>query len=484
VLRVRINHSAAGLFAYFVFALNQLHVATRLGLTPYVYYGELSSDGRNKYYDANHGDNVWEYFFQPVSAANHSNTPPEEMVELDVGALWYLHNDAPDSIRSFPYGVDRARRCAYDEAWVGGMRARATQLIEQFVRVKPHVSAKVDAFWQQKLAACEKVIGVHVRGTDKNPVIGGAIQPPELYFPAIDTLLEASPESCIFAATDQQQFAQSLISRYGDRVSMYESLRSPSELNVFLDTDIKGNYRKGEEAVVVMLLLSRCHHLLKPHSALSETAIYFNPALHAHSQEIGYAHPPEDCPPPPEPTDASVVNPSSMAAPPSPSPPPQPSSEGGDEGDEAVVPESASPQPADATDAERFPFEWLAPLPSREALASGESAEGAEGGEGGAEPAASPSGKERGESGSVGVARGSCPDDCHGRGVCNPTLRECRCVAGWGGRACEQRQQRRCNELPNQKSASLCDGACADDRGLCYCNGTHPDRPLPMQVRV
>jgi hypothetical protein len=43
VLRVRINHSAAGLFAYVVFALNQLHLAAKLGLTPYVFFGELSS---------------------------------------------------------------------------------------------------------------------------------------------------------------------------------------------------------------------------------------------------------------------------------------------------------------------------------------------------------------------------------------------------------------------------------------------------------
>ena len=103
----------------------------------------------------------------------------------------------------------------------------------------------------------------------------------------------------------QEQFAQSLKSRYGGKVAMYESLRSPTVVNVFLDAAIEDNYRKGEEAVVVMLLLSRCDTLLKPHSALSETAIYFNPALHAHSQEMGYAHPPADCP---KPTEAKVLH--------------------------------------------------------------------------------------------------------------------------------------------------------------------------------
>jgi hypothetical protein len=120
----------------------------------------------------------------------------------------------------------------------------------------------------------------------------------------------------------------------------------------------------------------------------------------------------------------------------------------------------------------RFPFEWLAPLFAPKAAASPVATAAGERGGGGSEP------------GVVGRTGSGCPRGCHGRGVCNPTLGECRCEAGWDGRACEQPQPRRCNERPHQKSASLCDGTCADDRGLCYCNGSHPDRPLPMQVSL
>ena len=58
---------------------------------------------------------MWEYFFEAVSDLNHSNTRAEDIVELDVGALWYLHNDWPLSIRSYPYGVNRAKRCTLDK---------------------------------------------------------------------------------------------------------------------------------------------------------------------------------------------------------------------------------------------------------------------------------------------------------------------------------------------------------------------------------
>eukprot|EP00959_Pyramimonas_sp_CCMP1952_P276896 5788201-Pyramimonas_sp.AAC.1 len=75
----------------------------------------------------------------------------------------------------------------------------------------------------------------------------------------------------------------------------------------------------------------------------------------------------------------------------------------------------------------------------------------------------------------------SCPKNCSGHGICNRVFGECRCTIGWKGDGCSLRDLRRCNEKPDQKSASLCDGDCDDERGLCYCNGTHPHRPLPMQ---
>jgi hypothetical protein len=78
----------------------------------------------------------------------------------------------------------------------------------------------------------------------------------------------------------------------------------------------------------------------------------------------------------------------------------------------------------------------------------------------------------------------TCHKNCTGHGTCNHVFGECRCVIGWKGEDCGVRDLRRCNEKPHQKSASLCDGSCDDERALCYCNGTHPHRPLPMQVRV
>ena len=47
-------------------------------------------------------------------------------------------------------------------------------------------------------------------------------------------------------------------------------------------------YKKGEDALVDALLLSCANLLIKPASALSEFAVYWNPQLHNHTLELQY----------------------------------------------------------------------------------------------------------------------------------------------------------------------------------------------------
>ena len=74
VLKIVINHSNAGLFAYITFALNQLLYAEQHGLFPVVFFGatsgcgvvggDASACGPNAYYDEASGPNMWEYYFE------------------------------------------------------------------------------------------------------------------------------------------------------------------------------------------------------------------------------------------------------------------------------------------------------------------------------------------------------------------------------------------------------------------------------------
>ena len=79
---------------------------------------------------------------------------------------------------------------------------------------------------------------------------------------------------------------------------------------------------------------------------------------------------------------------------------------------------------------------------------------------------------------------GPAGDECRGHGIYNPTLHECRCTAGWGGRFCEVRRKRPCNYNTNggtTNADSLCAGNCDEDRGHCYCAGLATPFQRPLQ---
>ena len=115
-LIITINHSGAGFFAYVNFALNQLVYAERHNFWPVVYFGPKSGDGLNAYYDAHVGENMWDYYFEPVSTLTYANI--EKMIAdpndpltsdgltwLSTGELWQIHEAEPCSVYPYPHGI-------------------------------------------------------------------------------------------------------------------------------------------------------------------------------------------------------------------------------------------------------------------------------------------------------------------------------------------------------------------------------------------
>lgn len=171
----------------------------------------------------------------------------------------------------------------FDERWYRRMRTRAHAVLAKYVRIKPHISREVDDFWRRELSARRPVLGLHVRGTDKQAAIAGEQVLPQAYVHHIEAYLAANPDALIFVATDSPSFWELLRARYPRAVSR-GALRS--EQNAFLDSSLRDNYRKGADALIDSLLLSRCDFLLKCSSALGEFAVYFNPALHSNSIDV------------------------------------------------------------------------------------------------------------------------------------------------------------------------------------------------------
>lgn len=295
ILLIRMNHSYAGFFSYVTFALNQLRYCEAMGFRPVVYYGPRSGDGANAFHDPRIGNNSWDYFFEPVAGLSWDDlrarlTDPRDpltlasVVQLDADFLWYLHAYDPDGIYNYPYGHYRSLTDGRLDAWYARQRAAARRLLARYVRPKPHILAKVDAFWRAELAGHD-VLGVHMRGSDKGAADASArlsrIVEPEEYFPHIDRFIGETATPRIFLATEQAQFVARTRARYGERVVARAVTRTDTfggASNPFQARTGSG-YLRGEEVLVDCLLLARSRRLLRCTSAVGEYAVYFNEGL-------------------------------------------------------------------------------------------------------------------------------------------------------------------------------------------------------------
>jgi|GEM_PF-786404 len=291
IFLIRINHSYAGLFAYFMFVLNQIRYAEKRRLMPVVYFGKQSGNGDNAYYEPEYGENVWEYYFEPVAEWSYaklqsllespgSGITSADVYKLNFEYLTYLHMYDPKSIYGYPYGFYQYIT-EYDAAWFAQQREKARDLVDRYIRVKRSILDIVDAFHTRHLRG-RPVVGVHMRGTDKGAAVGSdrtmAIIRPEAYFEQIDRFEERHPGCLVFVATDQTQYLEAMKARYSERATFRDVQRSNDRLNPFQKKE-GSPYKKGEEALVDCLILSRCDFLLKCTSHLSETAMYFNRRL-------------------------------------------------------------------------------------------------------------------------------------------------------------------------------------------------------------
>lgn len=274
-LRVTAKDCGAGFFALVLYAINQLIYAEAHGFVAHVLLGERCRDGRlNRYFSAEHGPNMWEYFFAPVSSV----VPKPSDAQLTPKQLFNLHHLATASVQTYPHGVHRHLKIPlwrYDEAWHWMMRSRASGWLQRAVHLRRQPVRVVRGFYRERVLSRgdRPLLGLHLRGTDKLKNIGGRIIGPAEYHPLVDAYVARNPDALILIATDSPSFLAAMRRRYGDRLIVYEALRS--ERNVFVDRKVTDNYRKGLDALVDALLLSCANLLIKPASALSEFSVYW-----------------------------------------------------------------------------------------------------------------------------------------------------------------------------------------------------------------
>lgn len=291
ILVIRINHSNKGFFAYLTFALNQILYAEKNNMVPVIYFGPWSVDGPNLFHDPERGDNMWDYFFEPVNGYTYGDIlllikDPEHplteknLVHLEDDMISYLHAGNPSSIYNYPYGFyNNLEEDANN--WYARQREKAQRLIKQYIRVKKELVNEVEQYLTRHFNQ-RHILGVHIRGTDKGSnseaLHIAKIISPKKYYAHIDSYIQKHPDAKIFLATDQEQYVTQMRRRYPNRLLTQSTILSKSHVNAFQKNDGK-NYQKGKEVLLDCLLLARCNYLLKCSSAVGEYAHYFNSDL-------------------------------------------------------------------------------------------------------------------------------------------------------------------------------------------------------------
>jgi len=252
--QLKVLSCGCGLFGDIILSMNAIQFAERHGLS-----GSIHWDKRSLYFDPERGGNAHEYFFEE-SRFDFSNGGARPAYTLSY----------------FPPSDNFQAKA--------GTRPRnaLNALLERYARPRREIMDEVDRFRREELSA-PKVLGVHIRRTDAAKGFEGRkAQDVENFVEAAEGWLERNSDGKIFLATDASDVADVFTHAFGEKVSFQNALRSDdgTSLHGHKDKGVAGSpYRKGREALVDALILSKCDFLIRCFSFVTAYSLSVNPDL-------------------------------------------------------------------------------------------------------------------------------------------------------------------------------------------------------------
>jgi hypothetical protein len=245
----------AGLFSNFLAALNNIVWAVSHDMIPVVYWDAKKC----LYYDSayTNTDNVWEYYFEPVSSAHYQK-----------GDCIYRSYENPDK-QCIPFLKNQS--CYSDK-----IRSQWHAVIQRYIKIKPSIQHIINDFYNTYMKN-KITIGIHLRGTDKKT----EAEPVSIkkIIKIANALAKKLGHNCqFFIATDEQYLLNKAIRHLHSPVIYYDAYRSPNHYPIHL-RNIPGKYKLGEDILIEAQLLSRCDYFIHTRSNVSIAVCMFNPKL-------------------------------------------------------------------------------------------------------------------------------------------------------------------------------------------------------------
>lgn len=271
---IRRGNLGAGFFSNYYWVMGHLVFARRLGYIPVVdmlnyktlYSEDSPVDGEL---------NAWNYYFDNVGAA--------ALEEAYGSGKYVLGKDEPlhkyankfcDANYRFP--SDKAIDYYYP-------------VIRDHIRIKDSITAEFTKVWDGKTSHLDKIIGVHIRGTDMKNDLGHPMPANiERYIAEIEALLrEDKKVNGIFLATDEKKAVEHFRNHFNGKcdVIVNEAFRSDeqkAEHKTGIHEQIIENprenhkYKMGMEVLHDAWCLSRCNYLVCGHSNITNVVVLWN----------------------------------------------------------------------------------------------------------------------------------------------------------------------------------------------------------------
>lgn len=240
-----------GFFSNFFGVINHIMWCEKNNKTPVVWWGK-----RNIYYDSAFGENVWDYYFNPVS--------PSRYKKGDKIRVAYL---APDKtgIRCYTYSTFPYITKEY--------RDSIHTIIKKYISLKPHILEKITKFYTEYLIN-KKTIAIHVRG------LRDGIQPLDIN--RVIQVANACEGDQVLVATDEEKNIKILQKSLNKKVIYYNAHRSADSNFLYLQPSSKLDVSKaqlGEEVIIEAYLLSLCNVFIHSASNVALAVLFFNPNL-------------------------------------------------------------------------------------------------------------------------------------------------------------------------------------------------------------
>ena len=239
------------------------------GYKPYVDWGQ------SIYKEDKYGVNPWEYYFEPLNSEG-KKIPIKNKFPHICGKSITLPPPNLRPTKGYKIKVKNTTET----------RRIMNNTIKKYVKIKPFVNEKIISFWDYHVKPNDRVIGVHLRMTDKfvchrhsEPVSGKPIST-DVYIKHINKYIEKESGNVkIFLATDSKDGLKKMVDHFGNKIFYQDNIRSEGKKSIHQSLKGVSNFKKGLDVLTDSILLSKCDFLFKGISSMSMCSLFFNENL-------------------------------------------------------------------------------------------------------------------------------------------------------------------------------------------------------------